>query len=243
MPSSAVGSTGQRPGEARVRPGRPRSRPHCLYQPTASLGLHAAAGDPADVRLAERVKAAARACPTGRYGDNKVFIAHVWRSSSPIPTSRGWTSTPSRIGWPRPTTPGCSTSAGPTWSRPWTPTTSACPKCNTSTPHFISSGSESEPVMATATMSAKRRPRSPRAVRRGRSPRRRVLLDGPGRPLPPVRLCQPGLETRPVRRGVDPRRRPRSVPADRGPRGSSRRGWPAAGSSCCWARTAAARPT
>jgi hypothetical protein len=29
--------------------------------------------------LAERVKAAARACPTGRYGDHKVFIAHVWR--------------------------------------------------------------------------------------------------------------------------------------------------------------------
>jgi hypothetical protein len=29
--------------------------------------------------LAERVKAAARACPTGRYGDNKVFIVHVWR--------------------------------------------------------------------------------------------------------------------------------------------------------------------
>ncbi len=29
--------------------------------------------------LAERVKAAARACSTGRYGDNKVFIVHVWR--------------------------------------------------------------------------------------------------------------------------------------------------------------------
>jgi hypothetical protein len=29
--------------------------------------------------LAERVQAAARACPTGRFGDNKVFIAHVWR--------------------------------------------------------------------------------------------------------------------------------------------------------------------
>jgi hypothetical protein len=29
--------------------------------------------------LADRIKAAARACPTGRYGDNKVFIAHVWR--------------------------------------------------------------------------------------------------------------------------------------------------------------------
>ena len=28
--------------------------------------------------MAERVKAAARDCPTGRYGDHKVFIAHVW---------------------------------------------------------------------------------------------------------------------------------------------------------------------
>jgi hypothetical protein len=29
--------------------------------------------------FAGRVTDAARACPTGRYGDNKVFIAHVWR--------------------------------------------------------------------------------------------------------------------------------------------------------------------
>jgi hypothetical protein len=29
--------------------------------------------------LAARVQAAARDCPTGRYGDNKVFIVHVWR--------------------------------------------------------------------------------------------------------------------------------------------------------------------
>jgi hypothetical protein len=28
--------------------------------------------------LAERVKAAARDCPSGRYGDRKVFIGHVW---------------------------------------------------------------------------------------------------------------------------------------------------------------------
>jgi hypothetical protein len=28
--------------------------------------------------MAERVKAAARDCPTGRYGDRKVFIAHLW---------------------------------------------------------------------------------------------------------------------------------------------------------------------
>lgn len=28
--------------------------------------------------MAERVKAAARDCPSGRYGDRKVFIAHVW---------------------------------------------------------------------------------------------------------------------------------------------------------------------
>jgi hypothetical protein len=34
-----------------------------------------------DLRLfAERVKAAARACSTGRFGDSKVFIAHVWLS-------------------------------------------------------------------------------------------------------------------------------------------------------------------
>ncbi len=26
------------------------------------------------------MKAAARVCPTGRFGDNKVFIAHVWRA-------------------------------------------------------------------------------------------------------------------------------------------------------------------
>jgi hypothetical protein len=32
--------------------------------------------DPA--ALAGRVQAAARACPTGRHGDHKVFIAHVW---------------------------------------------------------------------------------------------------------------------------------------------------------------------
>jgi len=30
--------------------------------------------------FAERVKAAARACPTGRFGESKVFIAHVWSS-------------------------------------------------------------------------------------------------------------------------------------------------------------------
>jgi hypothetical protein len=30
--------------------------------------------------FAEHVKSAARDCPTGRFGDNKVFIAHVWRA-------------------------------------------------------------------------------------------------------------------------------------------------------------------
>jgi hypothetical protein len=29
--------------------------------------------------FAEEVRSAARACPTGRFGDSKVFIAHVWR--------------------------------------------------------------------------------------------------------------------------------------------------------------------
>ena len=29
--------------------------------------------------FAQTVKAAVRDCPTGRFGDNKVFISHVWR--------------------------------------------------------------------------------------------------------------------------------------------------------------------
>ncbi len=61
-------------------------------------------------RFAERVKAAARACPTGRYGDNKVFIAHVWRMLQSDPDLR--LDGPRRLQgaarrWP--TTPGCST--------------------------------------------------------------------------------------------------------------------------------------
>jgi hypothetical protein len=44
-----------------ARPPEPESVPH--FDPSA---------------IAERVKAAARDCPTGRFGDHKVFIAHVW---------------------------------------------------------------------------------------------------------------------------------------------------------------------
>jgi hypothetical protein len=36
--------------------------------------------------FAERVKSAARDCPTGRFGDNKVFIAHVWKALHTDPT-------------------------------------------------------------------------------------------------------------------------------------------------------------
>jgi hypothetical protein len=38
-----------------------------------------AAGALALTTFAGAVKAAARACPTGRFGDNKVFISHVWK--------------------------------------------------------------------------------------------------------------------------------------------------------------------
>jgi len=38
--------------------------------------------------FAERVKAAARACPTGRFGDSKVFIVHVWSSLQSDPAFR-----------------------------------------------------------------------------------------------------------------------------------------------------------
>ena len=36
--------------------------------------------------FAEQVKLAARDCPTGRFGDNKVFITHVWKSLQADPT-------------------------------------------------------------------------------------------------------------------------------------------------------------
>jgi hypothetical protein len=35
--------------------------------------------------FAELVKSAARTCPTGRFGDNKVFIVHVWRALKVVP--------------------------------------------------------------------------------------------------------------------------------------------------------------
>ena len=41
------------------------------------------------VVLAARVKDAARDCPTGRYGDHKVFIAHVWDRLRPEPEFAG----------------------------------------------------------------------------------------------------------------------------------------------------------
>ncbi len=59
--------------------------------------------------LAERVKAAARACPTGRYGDNKVFIAHVWRMLQSDPDFAGMELDTFKDCSPWPTTPGCST--------------------------------------------------------------------------------------------------------------------------------------
>ena len=40
-------------------------------------------------RFADRVKAAAQACPSGRYGDSKVFIVHVWRMLHDDPDFRG----------------------------------------------------------------------------------------------------------------------------------------------------------
>jgi hypothetical protein len=39
--------------------------------------------------FAQKVRAAARSCSSGRYGDNKVFIAHVWRSLQDDPEFRG----------------------------------------------------------------------------------------------------------------------------------------------------------
>lgn len=48
--------------------------------PTPPFDLH---------HFAERVVVAARACPTGRYGESKVFIVHVWRLLRDDPEFRG----------------------------------------------------------------------------------------------------------------------------------------------------------
>jgi hypothetical protein len=50
----------------------------------------ARAAPPLDLpAFAARVLAAARACPTGRYGDHKVFIVHVWRMLQSDPDFAG----------------------------------------------------------------------------------------------------------------------------------------------------------
>jgi hypothetical protein len=58
------------------------------------LGLPAVGAVPQEPPLdlpafARRVQAAARACPTGRYGENRVFIAHVWRMLQSDPEFAG----------------------------------------------------------------------------------------------------------------------------------------------------------
>jgi hypothetical protein len=61
----------------------PRSSPHDLEAvpaPPASFDL---------ATFARRVQAAARACQSGRYGDNKVFVLHAWRALENEPDFRG----------------------------------------------------------------------------------------------------------------------------------------------------------
>ena len=51
-----------------------------VLSPFAALALGA---------FADRVRATARACKTGRYGENKVFIVHVWRALQNDPDFHG----------------------------------------------------------------------------------------------------------------------------------------------------------
>jgi hypothetical protein len=49
-------------------------------EPAVSNGDAAHLTEPADLtRFAERVQEAARISPSGRFGDNKVFLSHVWK--------------------------------------------------------------------------------------------------------------------------------------------------------------------
>ena len=81
---------GERRSQEAARRGRARlDRPERKSFPPAPPS--APAPPPIELDLptfAERVKAAARVCPTGRFGDNKVFIAHVWRALQSDPAFR-----------------------------------------------------------------------------------------------------------------------------------------------------------
>jgi hypothetical protein len=87
-PPSPFPAPYRREGETHSEP--PPAAPH----PFRLLGRGTSAGpgqaSPLDLpALADRVQAAARACATGRYGDNKVFIAHVWRMLQSDPDFAG----------------------------------------------------------------------------------------------------------------------------------------------------------
>jgi hypothetical protein len=57
--------------------------------PQSSPVSSSAARSPVDLRtFAEQVKSAARDCRTGRFGENKVFIAHVWKALQVDPAFR-----------------------------------------------------------------------------------------------------------------------------------------------------------
>jgi hypothetical protein len=81
-------ASSRREGETRLEP--PPAGPHPLRfldRGTSSSAEHASSLDlPA---LAGRVQAAAKVCTTGRFGDNKVFIAHVWRMLQSDPDFAG----------------------------------------------------------------------------------------------------------------------------------------------------------
>ena len=61
-----------------------RSDPNASLERPASSN-NVLLGKPELASFAEQVKAAARTCTSGRFGDNKVFIAHVWKAIQGVP--------------------------------------------------------------------------------------------------------------------------------------------------------------
>ena len=70
------------------RPVGPGQRPAAAAPVPSSSPAVAAKPLPLE-EFARRVVLAARACPTGWFGNNKVFIAHVWRALQDDPAFRG----------------------------------------------------------------------------------------------------------------------------------------------------------
>jgi hypothetical protein len=78
--------------EHRAAEPQPQPQTEPTTEPTAQNGDTRPSSDKADLsHFAERVKELARSSPTGRFGDNKVFLSHIWQQYQSAADGNGMT--------------------------------------------------------------------------------------------------------------------------------------------------------